>query len=77
MPAWWQSDLAKRAEVRQPTPEAFEAKPESRRMKAANTRLLVCAFKKAGFELILENGGGAGIRFQGQGWLKACYKAVL
>ncbi len=46
---------------------AFEAKPETGRMIAANARLLVTAFEAAGIEFIPENGGGAGLRMRKPG----------
>ena len=61
---WRQSDLSEAAGVPEPTVNAFEAKPETGRMIAANARLLVEAFEKAGLEFIPENGGGDGIRFR-------------
>ena len=61
---WRQSDLAEAAGVPEPTVNAFEAKPETGRMIAANARLLISAFEAAGLEFIPENGGGAGIRFR-------------
>jgi hypothetical protein len=64
MLGWRQSDLFEASGVPNPTIEAFEAKPETGRMMAANSRLLIDAFEKAGLEFIPENGGGAGIRFR-------------
>lgn len=61
---WKQSDLSSASGVPQPTIEAFEVKPESARMIAANMRLIVEAFEAAGLEFIPENGGGVGIRFR-------------
>ncbi len=61
---WRQADLAAASGVPEPTVNAFEAKPETGRMIAANARLLVTAFEAAGIEFIPENGGGAGLRMR-------------
>lgn len=61
---WRQSDLSEAGGVPEPTVNAFEAKPETGRMMAANAKLLIDAFERAGLEFIPENGGGAGIRFR-------------
>lgn len=61
---WQQQDLAEASRVPKPTISAFELKPESAKMIAANARLIVQAFEDAGVEFIPENGGGAGIRFR-------------
>ncbi|MGT2482360.1 helix-turn-helix domain-containing protein (plasmid) [Methylobacterium oryzae CBMB20] len=62
--SWRQADLAQASGVPEPTINAFEGKPETGRMMAANSRLLIMAFEMAGLEFIPENGGGAGIRFR-------------
>ncbi|WP_411904181.1 helix-turn-helix domain-containing protein [Methylorubrum thiocyanatum] len=61
---WQQQDLAEASRVPKPTISAFELKPETAKMIAANARLIVEAFEAAGVEFIPENGGGAGIRFR-------------
>jgi len=61
---WQQQELAKASGVPKPTISAFELKSETGRMIAANARLIVEAFERAGLEFIPENGGGAGVRFR-------------
>jgi len=61
---WQQQELAEASGVPKPTISAFELKSESGRMIAANARLIVGAFERAGLEFIPENGGGAGVRFR-------------
>lgn len=61
---WQQQELADASGVPKPTISAFELKAESAKLMAANARLIVDAFEKAGVEFIAENGGGAGLRFR-------------
>lgn len=61
---WKQSELATASGVPEPTVNAFEGKPETGRMIAANARLIVQAFEAAGIEFIPENGGGSGVRWR-------------
>ncbi|MDF1631417.1 helix-turn-helix domain-containing protein [Mycoplana sp. MJR14] len=62
MLGWSQTELAKAASVSRQTIADFERGAHI--PISNNLASIVAAFEKAGIEFILENGGGAGVRFK-------------
>jgi len=60
---WKSIDLAERSGVPHDTIRAFES-GRTKKLTSKNERALNEAFESAGLNLIPENGGGAGLRFQ-------------
>jgi transcriptional regulator with XRE-family HTH domain len=61
---WQQQHLVDASGVAKSTVGAFEIKGEAAKLANLNNQALVHAFEKAGLQFILENGGGAGVRWK-------------
>ncbi|MGR3662330.1 MAG: helix-turn-helix domain-containing protein [Paracoccaceae bacterium] len=59
---WKSIDLAEQSGVSHDTIRAFES-GRTKNLTAMNEKALADAFTKSGLELIPENGGGAGLRY--------------